>query len=119
MEAAKDIGEPYNPNDHYNLGPKGMFGPKGPFGPKGAFGPQNPFYFPSEGSGGIGDKGRWGPNGKPKEVIGGDFGDSYPYGKGSKYPAAWGKVQIDPIHGILDGVPEDVDIEWPKHWKGM
>lgn len=113
------MGLHYDPKDPQNFGPEGMFGPKGPFGPYGPFGPNGPGHFPPEGSGGIGQKGRWGSKEIPKEVDGGPFGDGYPYGKDSKYPAAWGMIQISPVQGILDGVPDDVDVEWPRDWKSM
>lgn len=118
IKAGKEIGKLVNPKDPYNLGPEGMFGPNGPFGPDGVFGKDVAPHFPPAGSGGFDDKARYGPYKKPEEPIGGPFGDDEPYGKGSKYPSAWAKLQISPVQAILDGVPDDVDLDWPSHWKG-
>lgn len=101
----------------HNVTPDDVFGPKGVFGPDGPFGPNGPGpHVPPKGSGGVGDKGRYWPHGKPDDHF---SGDKYPYGKGSKYPPSWGNIDISPIDGILDGVPKDVDIDWPKGWKRM
>lgn len=114
QEAAAETGDSFSvpdPNNPNNMNPGDIFGPNGPFG-GGSFG------FPPEGDGGIGDKGRYGHDGRFRPVKKGDRQPYLPYGPYAKYPKAWGAAGIRPADGIHDGVPTDVDEDWPDTWKG-
>lgn len=105
-----------DPNNAYNLNPGGIMGPKGPFGPDGPFGGR--IGFSPEGDGGFGDKGRYGHDGRfrPKKSL-----DRQPYehdGVYANYPAAWAVAGIKPANAIHNGVPKDVDEDWPNTWQG-
>lgn len=119
-EAAKETGDTFSvpdSNNPYNLYPGGIMGPKGPFGPSGPFG-NGKFGFGPEGDGGIGDKGRYGHDGRfrPREKR--NRRPYLPHGRYAKYPAAWGAAGINPANAIYDGVPKDVDEDWPDSWQG-